>query len=181
MSRQHEIDEILQVVSEAYGSLEEPNYHFTWEVMERRPYDEVINEVERYFSLEERTAPDDDVSFVYYMDANPPPGQITDTHFLTLQNARWLKLSMLGPYGMFLRFYPGRPKRAKVLIAEVEGLSVAEQAVVELMEDNGITLLGKELLVHPVPIEMFNVSADEAKLYNALFSDDYLLDFAQLE
>ena len=82
-------ENLKSIIFQKYGSLEAPRFDFVKEVLKARPYDGVIEEIRRKFTVEEDTDPNEDVSFGYV---------------LVRGDKTWLlRISMLAPYAVLFR------------------------------------------------------------------------------
>jgi hypothetical protein len=58
-----EVEALVEVARQRYGSLEEPDFSFVAAALFARPYEAVAQEMRERFIVEEITDPNDDVSF----------------------------------------------------------------------------------------------------------------------
>lgn len=155
MNDQGILDEVLKLIRQRYRSLESPDFSFVEAALAWHPYETVMSIFHQRFQVEEDTDPNDDVSFGY---------------LLTKGQQRWiLRISMLGPYAVLLRL--DESDNAAVIHATTTELSALEKELTATLTDHGIHLLGLEVLLHPVPIRLFNTERENTRVYQALFSD----------
>jgi hypothetical protein len=60
------VNDIIQDLISAYGSLERPSWHFAAQRLQRLPYADVTNLLSRYYVLEETTDLNDDYNIPPY-------------------------------------------------------------------------------------------------------------------
>jgi hypothetical protein len=143
-------------VVSAYKSLENPDFSFVKKGFASRPYDPVIKRLRDYAAVEELTEADDEVCFSYLLKGRA---------------ALWkLDLSLVGPFGVFARL-KNRVAREDFLFAGKQDLVDFEGKVVDILKGAGIRLLNAEDLEVKMPVALFVAGKDEARLYQALFSD----------
>lgn len=148
-------DEVIAFIRSKYGSLESPNFSFVGEALSGRPYEDLIKRIGRLCAVEEDTDPNDDVSFGY---------------ILTAGEQQWLlRISMLGPYGVFFRLTNG--DEMEIIEGERQAASTFEKEVLSLLSDTGVRLLSLEELSLRVPLKLFNADPEDVRLYQALFAD----------
>lgn len=154
--------EVMASIVQAYGSLEDPTFFFVSSAVDDDPYRAIVDRLEQTFEVEEDTDPDDDVSFGY---------------LLRRGSRDWvLRLSMVGPYGMLLRDPEGRPE---VVTGVVGPRSDDEAAIVRVVREGGVTLLGSDALAESVPLRLLDADED-ALLYQALFTETDFLPWEPL-
>jgi hypothetical protein len=154
-----DLTEMLSQIRSQYGSLETPNFSFVNEAISGRPYEEVIAEIGKYFTVEEDTDPNNDVSFGYFIVRN---------------RQQWiLRLSMIGPYAMLLR--QNGVEKYQVLSTTLEDLTGFEKQIIEVISEKGINLLDREAMSKPIAIRLFNTKEENARVYQALFTDSDVL------
>jgi hypothetical protein len=176
------IQKIERDIETTYQSRESPTFFFQRVDLEKNPFHDVVQKIRAFFYIEELTVPDDDVSFVYYMDQNLHPQYQFEGQIQTIPEVRLLKLSMIGPYGILLRFLNNSQhnQSAKVLTLKSEDLTTPEQRTLQTLEDSGVEILDYETITQPTFLKLSNVDEKQTKVYHALFSDDYLLDKVSL-
>jgi hypothetical protein len=153
------MDEILARIRSAYGSLDQPEFHFVGRALNERPYNALIQQLEGAFSVEHDTDPNDDVSFVYLLSAD---------------GRRWmLRLSMVGPYALLLRLHEDH--LVEVISPREPSSDALEEQVFILLSGNGIRVLAKDELMRRVPLRLFNARPGNVRIYHALFEDTDVL------
>jgi hypothetical protein len=152
--------EVIDVIRSVYGSFENPDFHFASEALRRRPYEQVVSQLERIFKAEEDTDVNDDVSFGYVLRSH---GQ-----------REWvLRLSMVGPYAVVLRLSGNGP--AEVVSPGAPTLEEQELKLLQVLSAQGIQVLSQDELMRPVPLSLYNTNPGNVRIYQALFSDTDVL------
>ena len=131
----------LDFVTKAYGSLEQPDFSFVKTVVQKRPYEPVIRRVRDYAAVEELTDTDDDVCFSYLLKGRA--------------NLWKLDLSMIGPFGIFVRA-GSQMAPNDFVVPNKSDLSGYEVKIIDLLSAGGIRLLSSRELEEPVPLTLFN-------------------------
>ena len=146
----------LEVLSTAYGNLEQPDFGFVRKVFSARPYDPLIKRMRDYAVVEECTEAEDDVCFSY---------------FLKGRSALWkLDLSVVGPYGIFVRLSSRIEPDSFLSYSRVDLIGF-ELKIMGLLEKAGIKLLTTDELSVEMPMTLYNTGTAKVRLYQALFSD----------
>lgn len=144
---------IREAMARAYGSLDDPTFHFVGEALRGRPYRGLLTAIARHAPVRDDTIPDDDVSFGAILEGADVP--------------RVLRLSMLGPFAVLLRLPPGG--RAEVVTAgSARGL---ERGLVDELSAHGFELLDRPTLEEPVALTLPKTPREECLVYQALFLD----------
>ncbi len=145
-----------EFVESAYKSLENPDFGFVKKGFAARPYDPVIKRLRDYAAVEELTEADDEVCFTYLLKGRA---------------ALWkLDLSLVGPFGLFVRL-TSRVNRDDFLFAGKSDVVDFEVKIIDILKGAGIRLLNADDLALPMPIALFATGKEQARLYQALFSD----------
>lgn len=154
-----EIDRIYRVIRERYKDLDEPDFRFVQDVVVNNPYLQVVDQISNIFATEEDTDLNYDVSFGYV---------------LTRDSGFWaLRLSMLAPYAVLLR--ADQEERLEPVSSEAPDVNEAEQTLLTLLREQGITVLDRATLDRPVTLKLFNASPANTRIYQALFFDTDVL------
>ncbi|MFE3112749.1 hypothetical protein ACFXKJ_28690 [Kitasatospora indigofera] len=163
------LDGYLECARKAYGSLEDPNFLFSSEAIERRPYDGLIDSISKICEVIDRTALGVDVCFNLE---------------LTVPKRRWrLLLSMVGPYSMLLGVTPfsaPRFRSSTVSVVENPELEV-EQNIFDLVRSAGFMMLNSVEAEAPVrfsPPPEFE--PEEVPLFRVLFSDAEVMPWQKI-
>lgn len=107
--------------------------------------------------MEEDTDPNDDVSFGY---------------LVTEGDHKWvLRLSMLGPYALFLRLEAS----VTVVSGSTTPLSTPEETMLTILAQHGIHVMDMDELLWPVPLHLLNTDPRNVRVYQALFTDSAVL------
>lgn len=163
MNNQGIAEDVLQVIRQRYRSLESPDFSFVEQALAKRPYQTMMSILQQRFQVEEDTDPNDDVSFGYV---------------LTRGQQRWiLRVSMLGPYAVLLRL--DAADNAALIDPATTELSALEKELVATLADHGIHVLGLEVLLQPVPLQLFNTEPENTRVYQALFTDSDVLPWEE--
>jgi hypothetical protein len=150
-------DRIREAIERAYGSLDDPAFHFVGEALRERPYRQVVAALARHGTVHDDTAPDDDVSFGTTLES---------------AGARYvLRLSMLGPFAVLLRLPPDRP--AQVVTADTAQAS--EGPLLADLSAHGLELLDPATLEQPVRLALSKTPLEACRVYQALFLDNDVL------
>ena len=143
-------------VETAYKSLENPDFGFVKKGFASRPYDPVVKRLRDYAAVEELTEADDEVCFSYLLKGRA---------------ALWkLELSLVGPVGLFVRL-KARVGREDFLFTGKGDIVDFEVKIVGILQNAGIKLLNAEDLELKMPVALFTTGADNARVYQAFFSD----------
>jgi hypothetical protein len=147
-------------IRRAYRSLSNPEYGFVQQCLDRRPYDGIVSVLNTTFTVEEDTDPNDDVSFGFLVSS---------------KYSRWLlRISMVGPYGVLLRLGPGG-EPGPPISGVPESADQLEADICEVIQREGVVLLGQGILEVPIRLKMFTTDPDNVRLYQALFQDTDIL------
>jgi hypothetical protein len=154
------VRKIFTDIERTYGSLEEPYFAFAAAALEAGMWNSVLDDLGKRLRYEERT------------DLNNDYGRVVDLQMANQLSAT-LKLSFVGPYGVFFR-HQDDPKG--IFIARPEDCSHDdERFVVELCRLHGVELLPKDILNIHVPLRLFDTEPERTRIYQALFIDaDFL-------
>ncbi|MEQ9345462.1 MAG: hypothetical protein RIG26_03370 [Thalassospira sp.] len=150
------MSELLSCIREEalrrYHSFDEPNFSFVEKTHARNPYINILNSLEREFDLDENTDVNDDVCFSY---------------FLSKSQWSWLlQLSMVGRYSI-LKFV-SEANLSLDIEHQIEVRKI-EQSISEVLIENGIVILSKEIAQEVLVPE--NEFWDDGTVYQLLFSD----------
>lgn len=158
-----DLESIHANILSSYKSLDNPEFHFVGKAMEDNVYSRVVDQLSSSFSIDDQTDENVDVSFFY--DLRSSEGE-------------WvLRLSMVGSYAMLLRIERG----GKAKIVSGEGVVLpAEKNIISILEGNGVELLDQQALKMPLRIKLFNTAREDAKIYQAMFSDTDVLPWEQV-
>jgi hypothetical protein len=162
---EEELKRVMDLIRKRYKSFESPDFSFVGDAMSRRPYEKTLQQIGKSFHIEEETDPNDDVSFGY---------------LLRREEKQWvLLLSMLGPYAVLFRI--DESGRVKELLTHIEqAASDSEKELVTILSDNSICLMGREMLLIPVPISLSNAETENTRVYQALFTDTDILPWEEI-
>lgn len=149
---------IREDVLARYGSLENPEFSFVRESLSARPYDSLISDIKNVLDVEEDTDPNDDVSFGLIMRSK-------GRHLV-------LRLSMVGRYAVLLR---SKDDTSYDVVESSSTASAEERAIVSLLQNFDVELLDRETLVAQIPLALSNTSAEDCRVYQALFTDTDVL------
>lgn len=149
-------EDILEQLKSIYGSLEDPEYFKINEVMEQRPYDQLVRELANYFRVEEITDVNEDVSFQYELSHG-------DEEWL-------LELSAVGKYVAFSRY--GERGERLLVTSESNNLTPPERQVTDLLRRHGLRVMDQSDLDVPIQMNLFVTDSGKVRLYHALFSDN---------
>ncbi len=147
-------ERIREAMVRAYGSLDDPTFHFVGEALRERPYRDVVAALARHGPVRDDTVPDDDVSFGLVLE-------LPDVR-------RVLRLSMLGPFAVLMRLPPHGP--AEVVTAETA--RGAECGIVDELSDHGFELLDRATLEVRAPLTLPKTPREGCLVYQALFLDN---------
>jgi hypothetical protein len=153
------LDEVMERIRGAYGSLDEPRFDFVVDAARDPRYRTLIRNLAERYTLDADTDLNSDVSF----------GCV-----LRYGAERWvLRVSMVGPYAMLLRL---RGQGGATLVSSPDpSSSEAEQELIGAVEDSGLRLLDRTVLAAPVNLRLFNTAPNRTRVYQALFVDtDFL-------
>lgn len=143
------LNEIMDDVVRAYGSLTEPRYHFVASRYGQRPYEPVIEDLARRFEIEETTDLNDDRAVFLHLKGN-------EIDF-------GLRLSLVGRYAVITS------ANGELLETEEMHRQAEVQAVVVALSDWGVLVLGRTELLTEVE---FGDRGRLATLYELLISHD---------
>jgi hypothetical protein len=154
-------DDIYSAIEQAYGSFDEPKWGFVHEALQARPYERLLGQLKRFGEIREDIDTNYDVSFGYAL------------------GTRWvLRLSMVGPYVVLLR----REDGGWVPITSRHGdLTPDETELIQVLEREGIEVLDRAILELPARVRLELAEGAHARLYHALFTDDYWLPWQPSE
>lgn len=151
-----DIDKYRTILSDAYKSLDQPDFGFVKKAFQVRPYEPLIKRLRDYAVVEELTEAEDDVCFSYLIKG---------------QSALWkLDLSTVGPFGLCVRLKAQVSPNDFVTYGR-DDLMGFEHKLVGLLKGAGIKLMSADELSVAVPMTLFNTARGEVRLYQALFSD----------
>jgi len=153
------LDEVMERIRAAYGSLDEPRFDFLADAAHDPRYRTLVGKLAARFTLAADTDPDSDVSLGFVLRHG---------------HQRWvLRVSMVGPYAVLLRL--GEHGNATLVSGPDPSSSETERRLIEAVEDSGLRLLDRTLLATPVALRLFNTAPDRTRVYQALFVDtDFL-------
>lgn len=143
-------NEIMASLLDKYGSLERPTFFFVESALAKRPYDDIVQKLSKYFNIEETTDPNEDVSFVFALS------QGVDSWLL--------QLSMIGPYAIILGDHD-------VVTTDGDDRSEFEEKILEVLLNNDIKVLSSAYLQQYISLNLFNTDVGNVRIYQALFSD----------
>ena len=149
-------EKIHAFIKSTYRSLEQPDFGFVKKASSSRPYEPLMKRLRDYAAVEQMTEADDEVCFVYLLKGRA--------------NIWKLDLSMVGPFGIFMRLSPKcRPEDC--VHQQKDDINAYERKIVEMLRSGGIRLLTPEDLSAAVDLTLFNTPRAEVTLYQALFCD----------
>lgn len=155
-------DDVLRVVIERYGSLEQPDFHWVKLEYDRDPYAELRETLAARFDLTETTDVNSDVSFVYELRSREGEGVWT------------LQLSLAGPYAVLIRHQSATPTEA-IVDGPRDAISGDEKFIVDACQSVECEVLQREILSLPIELQLFDTEPERVRAYQALFSDvDFL-------
>lgn len=161
MRRSHIWGEINKAIDEAYGSRAQPVFAFQTDVAVRERYAGIISELSKFSDIEEITDLNVDVSFVF---------------LVRIGNGVWIvRLSMVGPYALILDI--SDPQEAPTVVSRGKEPECGErvQIIMNIIEGNGIYVLDRSILERKVDLILFETSAQNTTVYQALFCDNEVL------
>lgn len=151
-------ENILKLIEKKYQSFENPTYFFVDEALKEKNYSLLIEKLKNYFKTEEYMFLKWDVCFSYKIYGK--------------ENHWWVMLSMVGPFGVVIRFKNGE-KLGENLAKVEEGLTLEEKKLLTEINNFGIRLLTSGELIERVPLNINIEEGDDlnyVKIYNAIFS-----------
>lgn len=154
------MQEVIDHIQAAYGSMDQPNFSFRKQQEDARPYDGLIAEIieELGLAADEYTDLNDDSCFGYTLSGG---------------DCAWiLELSMVGPFAAFSRVC-GNGRR--VLTADDRDLTVPERKIVDLLGGRKLRIMRREELERHIELRLFNADPENVRIYQALFSDTDIL------
>jgi hypothetical protein len=154
MSENKLFSTVLRSVESKYGSLDEPNYAFVKTEIQTSEQRAILSKLEnKGTTIVEHTDINDDVSIN-----------------VTLGGKLGLWLSLIGPFAMLRRIGDGENER--MIVAPNDCKDDLESLVVSTVLNEGVTFLGRKILLKPLPLAVPNRPKEETRVYHALFSDD---------
>lgn len=149
-------EKIMAFVKSTYRSLQQPDFGFVKKAAASRPYEPLVKRLRDYAAVEQMTEADDEVCFVYLLKGRA--------------NLWKLDLSMVGPFGIFVRLTPNCSPDDFVH-PHKNDINAYERKIVDMLRTGGIKLLTTDELTEPVSMTLFNTPRDKVSLYHALFCD----------
>jgi hypothetical protein len=150
-----DLDEVVQSIRAAYGSLDHPRFDFVADSVRARTYPAMIGQLAQWFSTQDDTDVNTDVSFGCLLASGCE---------------RWLlRVSMVGPYAVLVRL--GREVGGVVLSGPTASSSEAEQQLIGTVAASGLRLLDRDLLSRTVPLRLLAAPSGTVSVYQALFVD----------
>ena len=150
-----DLDEVVQSIRAAYGSLDHPRFDFVAFSGRARTYQAMIGRLAQWLSTQDDTDVNTDVSFGCLLAAS---------------GERWLlRVSMVGPYAVLVRL--GQEGGGEVLPGPSPSSSEAEQRLIGTVAASGLRLLDRDLLLRTVPLRLLAAPSGTASVYQALFVD----------
>jgi hypothetical protein len=135
-----DLDEVVQSIRAAYGSLDHPRFDFVADSVRARTYSAMIGQLAQSFSTQDDTDVNTDVSFGCLLASG---------------GERWLlRVSMVGPYAVLVRL--GREVGGGVVLSgPTASSSEAEQQLMGTVAASGLRLLDRDLLSRTVYQALF--------------------------
>lgn len=150
----------LAVIKRVYGSLEHPDFSFVKAAIMSRPYQSLVQQLQREFEVVEITDENDDVSFRF---------------MLTKSKRKWVvELSMLGRFATILKV----SEFGLVRVVGQSCLDQEEQQLVSLLLEDKFEIMDQEELEQRIPLRLWNTEPENVCVYQALFSDTDVLPWS---
>jgi hypothetical protein len=155
---QTEIQRIVAEIIATYGSLSDPQYHFVSRVVDERPYRELEDALRGLGTMAETTDVNDDVSFNFSIQSG---------------GEHWgIALSMVGPYAVVW----GGPTGINGVVSPHERAPTGFSGrLLEVLTAHGIEVLPERVVTSPLEFSGSAVDAEDATLFQALFTDTDVL------
>ena len=152
-----QLEPFLPFIKKAYGSLNQPDYSFVETKLKNNPYRGLLRNLSECFAVDDVTSKMDDVCFRYVLRG---------------PDCIWgLDLSMVGPFGLFMRLSP-TPSKEDVVDYKSSNIVARERKVLDLLREKKIRLVTATDLEVEVDLKLVDRgSSDSANLYQSLFSD----------
>ncbi|WNG16937.1 hypothetical protein [Cystobacter fuscus] len=158
------LSEIFARCLEKYGSLSSPSFLFVRQAADQAPYAALLERLKEWFEILDDTDLNDDVCFFYVLRRN---GKVWS-----------LLLSMVGPYGLFMR---ADEPRCVVLTSASSDLPDIERTTMDVVRSEGVQLLGSHTLEQPIALNLWPTEPDGVCLFQALFTDSSVFPWRGLE
>ncbi|WP_144119106.1 hypothetical protein [Catellatospora sichuanensis] len=154
-SRQALVTRCIEDLRTAYRDPALPNRSFVGAALDRLPYRDLCQELAALGPVEDDTEVNCDVCFTLVL---PGPESLL------------VRLSMVGPYAVVLRFGE-TPAARRLLLPRRRGYGEVAQRVLHLLTRHGLILLDEAELATRVPLALTGAGTDTT-LYAALFEPD---------
>lgn len=165
------IEEIKRDVLCAYGSLENPNFEFEHEHQRQRLYEPFLRDLAAVLLLD---------VLGFFKIANITDVNSDHGFVFAIQNGgEWrLQLSFVGSYAVLMRL----TERAVLEVVDSDSTknSLAENQIIRLLANHGVSLLEEENLETPIDLKLFDTDPRNVRVYQALFSDRDVLPWRRL-
>jgi len=150
-----ELDTIKAQVLDKHRSLEKPDFHFRWDVINHRPYTRLIDELLTHFFIKDVTDLNQDGSFVYLIEQD--------------RDRQWkLQISMVGPYAVLFRL--AQPLPTLIDESVLKG-SDTEIVILRILLKHHVQLLDEPTLIERFPLKLDYADDQNVRLYQVLFTD----------
>ncbi|WP_157632286.1 hypothetical protein [Variovorax sp. CF313] len=143
----------IRVLERKFGSLEAPDYSFVLDEVEKKPYQQMMDEMCKKFVLKEDTDENYDVSFGYVLS-------------FSLGNDFLFRISMIAPFAFLARMHLDG-STSKPIVREFTH-DEAELELINVIESHGVSLLDAKTLDFLVP----QAKKYSKPLYQWLFVDE---------
>jgi len=156
-----EIVEIEKAIEEAYRPLDSPRHAFVEDSIQMQPFREIVLKLKGHFEkVREDTDSNTDVSFGYII----PRSQ----YFLII------RISMVGPFALVMRSFLDSScelieRRNNAHHGQQD---LGEEFVFDLLESEGLKILGKKVLSQVTSLSNVTEPEKEVSIFQALFVDD---------
>lgn len=150
------ISDIEQVIFEAYGSLETPDFSFVQKAVDGYAYGELVTSLKSNFAACDHTDINYDVCFSFIVGSE--------------KCKLFLQLSMVGKYAGFYRLSDAG-RVVKFLSDSANELREKETNIVKLLLENNFRILTRKDMEIQVHLVLINTEPENVCVYQALFSD----------
>lgn len=156
------IETVRRDISEAYGPMDKPSFEFEKEERRRSAYEPFLRDLaacllmdtQGFFKIASITDVNSDHGFAFIIQGI---------------GEWWLQLSFVGLYAVLMRLT--ERSTLEVINPDAAKKSATEELIIRLITKNGIHLLDKETLEIPIDLKLFDTELQNARVYQALFSD----------
>jgi hypothetical protein len=152
------LQEIMNSLRAAYGSLEEPNYSFAEKRLQSLRHHSLIIDLMSRYSIRDITDLSDHLAL--HLEVRHAEG------------ANVVCLSCIDHWSMLFRLAFENPIYDKIIEPSCYGALGPERDIVQLLQKYGFKMLTKVEAAFPVSIKLFNTESNQALVYHALISDD---------